>query len=74
MVKIILKNGALLEKPKVIIDSNIVGSVSSGSPLTLELEIRKTQFTTTGHERNKPSNRNRSIEQSGRIYILHKFR
>ena len=42
MVKIILKNGALLEKPKVIIDNNIVGSVSSGSPLTLELETRKT--------------------------------
>lgn len=52
MVKIILKNGALLEKPKVIIDNNIVGNVSSGSPLTLELETRKTQFTITRNERN----------------------
>lgn len=52
MIKIVLKNGALLEKPKVIIDNNIVGNVSSGSPLTLDLESRKTQFTTTRNERN----------------------
>ncbi len=42
MIKIVLKNGALLEKPKVIIDNNIVGNVGSGKPLTLELETRKT--------------------------------
>lgn len=41
MIKVVLKNGALLEKPNVIIDNNIVGSVSSGSPLTFELEPRK---------------------------------
>lgn len=41
MIKIILKNGALLEKPKVIIDNNIVGNVSSGSPLILDIVIRK---------------------------------
>ncbi len=52
MIKIILKNGALLEKPKVIIDNNIVGIVSSGSPLTLDLETRKTQFAITRNERN----------------------
>ena len=62
MVKIVLKNGALLEKPKVIIDNRIVGNVSSGSPLTLELETRKTQFATTRNERNKSSNRNRCIK------------
>ena len=62
MIKIILKNGALLEKPKVIIDNNVVGNVSSGTPLTLELESRKTQFATTRNERNKPSHRNRCIK------------
>lgn len=46
MIKIVLKNGALkngalLEKPKVIIDNNVVGNVSSGSPLTLDIETRK---------------------------------
>lgn len=50
MIKIVLKNGALLEKPKVIIDNNIVGNVSSGSPLTLDLVTRKAQFTTKGNE------------------------
>lgn len=52
MIKIVLKNGALLEKPKVIIDNNIVGNVRSGSPLILELENRKTQFTITRNEWN----------------------
>lgn len=52
MIKIVLKNGALLEKPKVIIDNNIVGSVSSGKPLTLDLESRKTQFTIERNEWN----------------------
>jgi len=50
MIKVILKNGALLEKPKVIIDNNIVGNVSSGSPLILNLDNRKTQFTTKRNE------------------------
>ena len=52
MIKIFLKNGALLEKPKVIIDNNIVGSVGSGSPLILNLESRKAQLTTKRNERN----------------------
>ncbi len=52
MIKIVLKNGALLEKPKVIIDNNIVGNVSSGSPLILDIETRETQFTTKRNEWN----------------------
>lgn len=42
MIKIVLKNGGLLEKPKVIVDNNIVGNVSSGNPLKLDIESRKT--------------------------------
>lgn len=41
MIKVVLKNGALLEKPKIIIDNNVVGNVSSGSPITLDIESRK---------------------------------
>lgn len=52
MIKVVLKNGALLEKPKVIVDNNVVGKVSSGSPLTFELATRKTQFTNTRNEWN----------------------
>lgn len=44
MIKIHLKNGALLEKPKVIIDDKIVGRVSSGKPLMLDLISRKTYY------------------------------
>lgn len=40
MIKIVLKNGALLEKPNVIIDNNIVGKVSSGCPLTVDIASR----------------------------------
>ena len=65
MIKIVLKNGGLLEKPKVIIDNNVVGNVRSGSPLILELETRKAQFTITRNEWNKSSNRNRCIKQYG---------
>lgn len=40
MIRIFLKNGALLERPNVIIDRKIVGNVGSGKPLILNLSPR----------------------------------
>ena len=39
MIKINLKNGGLAEKPKVIIDGNVVGKVASGMPFLLDLAV-----------------------------------
>lgn len=63
MIKVNLKNAGLAEKPKVIIDNHIVGNVSSGKPLTLDLDNRKAYFITGRNEWKKPTNRNKLNRQ-----------
>ena len=63
MIKVNLKNGGLAEKPKVIIDNHIVGNVSSGKTLTLNLDNRKAYFITGRNEWKKSTNRNKFHRQ-----------
>ena len=58
MVKINLKNGALFEESKVIIDNKIVGRVSSGKPLVLNLDSRKAYIIVRRSKWKKYTNRN----------------
>ena len=61
MIKINLKNGGLAEKPKVIIDGNVVGKVASGNPFILDLDIRQTYFRIRGDKWKKSTNRSELI-------------
>lgn len=45
MIKISLKNTALLEKAQILIDNNIVGTATQKKPAIIELEERKTYLT-----------------------------
>lgn len=63
MIKINLKNGGLAEKPKVIIDGNIVGKVASGEPFIFDLDIRKTYFRIGRNKWKKYTNRSKFIRQ-----------
>ena len=61
MIKVNLKNGGLAEKPKVIIDGNVVGKVASGNPFILDLDIRQTHFRIRRDKWKKFTNRSELI-------------